>query len=175
MSEPTEHDASPASAAQLDRVAQIRARRGRAPSVAATPRRGRHAARGGRILAAGLGATGMLGIVTLLGLDSATTGADAPSPAQPTTQAMTPVAAPPVQVVIHRIPAASEPAVDGARVDPAPLADAVVAPPVQLSARPMVRTVTVAGPAQPRPSGSSASATPTAPAPVPAATTSGSG
>jgi hypothetical protein len=122
----------------------------------------------------------MLGIVTVFGLDSAATVADAPPPAQPVVQPLTPVAARPVQVVIHRIPATTDPAapvVDAAGVDPAVVAEAVAPQPVQLTANPVVRTVTVAGPSQPRSSGSSAPATQAAPAvaPAPAATTSGSG
>ena len=102
----------------------------------------------------------MLGIVTVFGLDSAATVADAPPPVQPVVQPLTPVAAPPVQVVIHRIPATTDPAapVVDAGVDPAVVAEAVAPQPVQLTANPVVRTVTVAGPSQPRSSGSSAPA-----------------
>ena len=97
--------------------------------------------------------------------------------AQPATQPVTLVAAPqPVQVVIHRIPATTDPTapvLDAAGVDPAVVADVVAPQPVQLTANPVVQTVTVAGNSQPRSSGSSAPAP--APAPAPAATTSGSG
>ena len=199
MTELTEHDASPASAAQLDRVAQIRARRDAACGTATTAamplvtpqvnppaeptvkaqRRRRHSAQGSRIVAAGLGAAGMLGIVTMFGLDSAATVADAQPPAQPPAQPVTLVAAPqPVQVVIHRIPATTDPTapvLDAAGVDPAVVADVVAPQPVQLTANPVVRTVTEAGNSQPRSSGSSAPAAQVAPAPAPAATTSGSG
>jgi hypothetical protein len=214
MTEPTEGEVQQANAEQLDRVAQIRARRAAAhaagaavvtqlaapdmnsaaeptgvphvgsPSVAKAPRRRRHVAQGSRIVAAGLGATGMFGIVTMFGLGSATTGADASAPIPPVAQPVAPVVAPPVQVVIHRIPATTGPTAPldvVAEGDPAGVAGVVAPQPVQLTANPVVQTVTVAGPSAPRSSGTSTQAGPAAqapraaPAPAPAATTSGSG
>ncbi|HRB04733.1 MAG TPA: hypothetical protein PLP26_15275 [Ilumatobacteraceae bacterium] len=216
MTEPTEREVQQANAEQLDRVAQIRARRAAAhpagaaiatqlaardlnsaaeptvaphvgsPSIAKAPRRRRHVAQGSRIVAAGLGATGMFGIVTMFGLASATTGANASAPIQPVAQPVAPVVAPPVQVVIHRIPATTGPTApldvvaDG---DPAGVPGVVAPQPVQLTANPVVQTVTVAAPSAPRSSGTSTQAGPAAqapqpaptPAPAPAATTSGSG
>jgi hypothetical protein len=136
------------------------------PTVTPTTRRRGHVAQRSRIVAAGLGATGMLGIVTLLGLDNPTTGNGSTAPAAPVTPS---APAAPVQVVIHRIPAttvaAATPAADAAvPADPS----ALPVQPVQLAARPVVRTVT-ASPSAPQPSASPARA------PAPVATTSGSG
>jgi hypothetical protein len=119
----------------------------------------------------------MLGIVTVLGLDNPVNGADesiTPTvPAQPSPTAPTTIAAPPVQIVIHRVPASSVPGTDDVEAEAAPLpAGTVPAGPVQLTANPVVQTVTVAAPSQSR-SSSQASSSP-APAPAPAATTSGS-
>jgi hypothetical protein len=196
----------PASAEQMERIARIRERRAgqgtaatrrSAERTSATEptgkrttgkRRGRHVAGGSRILAAGLGATSMFGIVTVLGLDTPVSGAGTPAPTVPATQpVVAPPVAPPVQVVIHRIPASTVPAVTAASTDspdaePVPTEPAPVAttpPPVQLTANPVVKTVTVAAPSQPRSQASSAPAAAPAPAPAPAptpsATTKGSG
>jgi hypothetical protein len=177
-------------AAQLDRVAALRSRRSEAaaaPSRAAgadgastrrSKRRRRHVAQGSRILAAGLGATTMLGIVTVLGLDNPVNGADqsiTPTvPVPPTPTAPTSIAGPPVQIVIHRVPVSSVPGnVVDAEAAPLP-GETVPAGPVQLTANPVVQTVTVAAPSQPRSSSQASSAPAPAPAPAPAATTSGS-
>jgi hypothetical protein len=171
-------------AEQLDRVAALRARRqeaaAAAPGGASTgrsKRRRRHVAQGSRILAAGLGATTMFGIVTVLGLDNPASGADESItrtvPAAPAASSST--AVPQVQIVIHRVPASSVPSsgvVAAEAEGAAALAESILTAPVQLTANPVVQTITVAAPGQPR-SSSQASSSP-APAPAPAATTSGS-
>lgn len=122
-------------------------------------------------MAAGLGAATMLSIVTVLGLDQPFVGAgDSPPPTPPPDP--TAVAMPPIQVVIHRTPAAHPVAtgVGEAPIEATPTSEAP--PPIVLSANPVVQTVTVTGPAQTR-------ANPSTPArqqttATPAATTSGS-
>jgi hypothetical protein len=191
----TDHDDSTISDAQRDRIARLQARRGSAtagpdrPPPAGPPsrRRRRHPAATSRVVAAGLGAATMFGIVTVLGLDHPFIGAEE-SPDPPSPPPVTTPAAPPIQVVIHRIPATVAPTSPN---PPAPPSTAEVRPdptaatePIVLTATPVVRTVTVAGPRQasttgrssrPTPqAGSPASAPTPAPAP-PAATTSGSG
>lgn len=166
----TEHDDTGLTEAQLDRVAQLRARRSQtAPSVtpldtasvapnetATAPptvkrRRKRHVARGGRIVAAGLGATTLLGIVGVLGLDNtAATNETKTGEATPVVQHPAP---PPIQVVVHRIPATrttapSQPATTASGDADATPAPAVPATPIVLTAQPVVRTVTVDAPTQ---------------------------
>lgn len=175
------------SAAQLDRMAKLRDGRA-APTKSSTPkkkRRRRHAAQGSRIVAAGLGAGTMFGIVTILGLDNPLTQAEEPTPEltvpQPAIAGIisAPVAAPAVEVRVHMIPAASTvPVADlPTSVGVEPEADfeptSATAAPIELTANPVVRTVTVAAPTQAQPQ---AGVTPSAPAPQPSpvATTSGS-
>ncbi len=174
------------STAQLDRIAQLRAKRGQptplpnppgnvapespSPTPAAAAVRGRrrqrHVAQGSRIVAAGLGASAMFGIVGVLGFDHPFTPADesVPTPVTPDAVAPTP---PPIQVVVHRVPASTivptEPdvAVAQASVVEPNAATAEAAAPIVLTANPVVQTITVATPAQ-------------ASAPAPAATTRGS-
>ncbi len=170
------------SEAQLDRLAKLRNGRA-APAESPSPkskRRRRHAAQGSRIVAAGLGAGTMFGIVTILGLNNPLTQAEEPTPAPTAPQPVvggptpTPVVAPPVEVRVHMIPAASTVAAADQQtsvgVDPVadvePISAAVA--PIELTANPVVRTVTVAAPTQAQPQ----AAAPSAPAPV--ATTSGS-
>jgi hypothetical protein len=136
------------------------------PTIERAPRR-RHVAQRSRIVAAGLGATGMLGIVTLFGLQNP---ADGSTPSAVATVPPAPPVAPPVQVVIHRIPASTVPGTPA--VDPA--AAAAAPQPVQLTARPVVRAVTPAAPSRSRSSSSSSPSAAPAPAPAPVATTSGS-
>lgn len=187
---------SSANAEQLQRLANIRQRRaevagdrsanhgGQAVAGSAAPsnqrsKRRRHVAQGGRILAAGLGATTMFGIVTVLGLDNPVTGAGNAAPTTPVVQPVVPapVVVPPrpIQIVIHRVPAVTNaPRIPESALltaSPKQPAEAPVsgAPaPVQLTANPVVQTITVAAPARPQSPASPA------PAPAPAATTSGS-
>jgi hypothetical protein len=112
----------------------------------------------------------MLGIVGVLGLDHPFTSDEQPVPAPVTPTAMSPVP-PPIQVVVHRIPAStvvpSEPIPEIAETTltetptSAPVEAVVSAAPIVLTANPVVQTVTVAAPSQ-------------ASAPAPAATTHGS-
>lgn len=193
------------SAEQMERIARVRQRRAVAHDSSAgngdqalagdvgptrrlgkLPRRRRHVAQGSRILAAGLGATTMFGIVTVLGLDNPVSGAEKTGQTVPATQPTAPVPvvapAPPIQIVIHRVPASVDPqaAPEPARpvTAPVPTVEAPAPPsPVQLTANPVVQTITVSAPARPRSQTSSAPAPAPqqAPAPAPAATTSGSG
>lgn len=152
------------SEAQLDRLAKLSG--GRA-TTAESPapknkRRRRHPAQGSRIVAAGLGAGTMFGIVTVLGMNNPISQAEAPEPPAPQ-----PAVAPPVEVRVHMIPAAST-------VPAAARAISVgAASPIELTANPVVRTITVAAPTQAQPQ---VGAAPSAPAsqPAPVATTSGS-
>lgn len=171
---------------QLDRIATLRAQRGGAvppedppPSsdptsqmqvTAALPtarrrtrRPTRHAARRSRIIAAGLGASTMFGIVGLLALDHSLTSADGSSGVPAAAPAP-----PPIRVVVHRIPApvAAGPDVAGPAGStnsstPFPSEPQGTSEPIVLTANPVVRNVTVAAPAP-------------ASAPVPTATTGGS-
>ena len=180
----TEHDEQAAAQDRLDRLAQ---RRQRQPAPA--PRR-RHAARDSRIVAAGLGAGAMFGIVTLLGLDYSATQADSADTVTPLAStvpgspAVQPAVAPPVKVVIHRVDPTAETgksqakdqtknrAAKRAKKRDAATQPVVEAGPIELTANPVVRTVTVAAPAAT--SASTATAAAPAPQPAPAATTSGS-
>ena len=137
------------------------------PAATAPRRRRGHPARDSRIVAAGLGAGAMFGIVTLLGLNTPTTQADTTDPETPapstlpTARFVEPAVAPPVKVVIHRVEAtvsSTDP------VEPP-------AGPIELTANPVVRTVTVAAPAS---GGGRATTAAPAPQPAPTATTSGS-
>ncbi|MFT7394475.1 MAG: hypothetical protein ACI83Y_002153 [Candidatus Azotimanducaceae bacterium] len=196
--------ASSANADQLQRLANIRRRRaevagdrsanhgGQAAAGPAAPgkqrsKRRRHVAQGGRILAAGLGATTMFGIVTVLGLDNPVSGAETSTPTTPVVQPVAPapvvVPPPPIQIVIHRVPAVTNLPVgaESARLTASPKQAAeapVSAAPaaVQLTANPVVQTITVAAPAQSQSQASQAPASQQAPAPAPApaATTNGS-
>lgn len=145
----------------------IRSDRASTPATSAPRRRRGHPARDSRIVAAGLGAGAMFGIVTLLGLNTPTTQADTPDPetpapsSLPTARLAEPAVAPQVRIVIHRV----EPTASSA--DPAELP----ARPIELTAKPVVRTVTVAAPAS---SGTRAATAAPAPQPAPTATTSGS-
>jgi hypothetical protein len=180
MTEPTLSPPGP-NDDQLDRIASLRSRRAGAAAAAGgaaakrARRRRRHVAQGSRIIAAGLGATTMFGIVTVLGLDNPVSGADeAVTPVAsvaPTPTAPLQAAPPPVQVVIHRVPATAVPTTTV--VEATTVSEAVPAAPVQLTANPVVQTITVAAPSQPQAS-SRASSSASAPAPAPAATTSGS-
>lgn len=195
----TEADSTPTSA-QQERIAQLRARRGQtselpaptgpavAPSEPASPRRRRtrHVAQGSRVAAVGLGAVTMLGIVTVLGLDHPFVGAGDPTPPPPP-DTISPVS-PPIQVVVHRIPAtapAATPAIEAATNPPDSAGTEVPstseAPsPIVLTANPVVQTVTVTGPPRSAPTRATSSSPAPAPqasapsAPAPAATTSGS-
>jgi len=170
------------SQAQLDRLAKLR---GRSPTAAAAPLlasrrpRRRHPAQSSRIVAAGLGAGTMLGIVTLLGLNNPVSQAEEPTPAtQPAVASPVAPLAPPVEVRVHMIPAASSAATPdqvpsseaGEPVQAGPESTAPAAP-IELTANPVVRTVTVAAPTQARPQAAPSAA---APQPAPVATTSGS-
>ena len=169
-------------AAQLARVEQLRQRRsagpGRLPppdvatASASSPSptrsesgrrqrraRRRHPALGGRIAAAGLGATTMLGLVTMLGFAG---GSAAESP-QPTVAP--PAPAQPIKIVIHRSPAAAATPNTTTTATPAEPTAAAPTGPIELTANPVVRTITVQAPA---------AAQPSAPAPQPTATTNGS-
>jgi hypothetical protein len=112
----------------------------------------------------------MFGIVTLLGLNTPTTQADTPDPETPapstlpTARFVEPAVAPPVKVVIHRVEATVS------STDPVE----VPAGPIELTANPVVRTVTVAAPAAAPASGGRAATAAPAPQPAPTATTSGS-
>ncbi|MGI9644518.1 MAG: hypothetical protein ACR2O6_04330, partial [Ilumatobacteraceae bacterium] len=124
--------------------------------------RRRHPARRGRIAAAGIGASAMFGLLTILGLAGRTSADDPPAsgtapPDAPST---------PVKIVIHRggpaLPAAAAtPTVGMSDPDVAEASTAgEPAGPIELTANPVIRTITVEAPA--------------APAPAPTATTSGS-
>lgn len=124
---------------------------GPAGPVAAAPTRRRHRAAGSRVVAAGLGATTMFGIISLLGLDDAS----GEQPSAPVPQSATqPVATSPVQVVIHRVPAPPDDAAISATsatsssASAAPVERAAQVPdgPIELTANPVVRTVTVQAP-----------------------------
>jgi hypothetical protein len=153
------------SAEQLARIERIRLRRAAEATASAMPtrrhRRRRHVGQGSRIVAAGLGAGTMFGIVTILGLDNPVTNAGTTSPA--TTQLQQAPVAAPIQLVIHRAPTTTNAV---ASVDPPPIGadptteNSVV--PVQLTAHPVVKTITVA---------SSSQAPTPKPSPAPAATT----
>ena len=189
----TEGDQQVVSDERLERIARLRERRTRGsaadvtgpgpssvqsdstipsdrastPATSAPRRRRGHPARDSRIVAAGLGAGAMFGVVTLLGLNTPTTQADTPDPETPapsglpTARLGEPAAAPPVRVVIHRVePTASS-------TDPVELP----AGPIELTANPVVRTITVTAPAT---SGTRAATAAPAPQPASTATTSGS-
>ena len=152
--------------AQRDRLAKLDR-----PIEPRTKRR-RHAAQGSRIVAAGLGAGTMFGIVTVLGMNSLTSQAEAPTPEPQSSQT---VVAPPVEVRVHLIPASTAVADREVPIEvgtPAQV-DSTPARPIELTANPVVRTITVAAPAQAR---AVSQAAPSAPAPqaAPVATTSGS-
>ena len=143
------------------------------PATSAPRRRRGHPARDSRIVAAGLGAAAMFGIVTLLGLNTPTTKADipdqgtSPSSGLAAARLAEPAVAPPVKVVIHRVePTTNLTDTTAATADPA-----LRTGPIELTANPVVRTVTVAAPAT---SGTRAVAAAPAPQPAPTATTSGS-
>ena len=159
---------------QVERLTQLRQRRSPTPrpdaagAIGATPARRRRArpALHGRIVAAGLGAGTMFGLVALFGFASSAAGdVSAPAPAESAAGAVVP---PPLKIVIHRpavtSPASSLPAAT-MPVEPPSTSAEVAADPIVLTAEPVVRTVTVTVP------GRSAGATATAqsPAPSPAA------
>jgi hypothetical protein len=164
------------SAEQLERIEQIRLRRNSemADSARNPRRRRRHVGQGSRIVAAGLGAGTMFGIVTVLGLDNPATKADADSPATTQVQPVTIVATapPPIQVIIHRVPpplakntansADAPPLDEDAPATPQTAAATVLDGPVQLTATPVVKTITVSASSQ------------SAAQPTPEATTRGS-
>jgi hypothetical protein len=117
----------------------------------------------GRIVAAGLGAGTMFGLVALFGFASSAAGdVSAPAPAESATGVVVP---PPLKIVIHRpavtSPASSLPA-STMPVEPSSTSAEVAADPIVLTAEPMVRTVTVTVP------GRSSGATAQSPAPSPA-------
>lgn len=127
----------------------------------------------------------MFGIVTAFGLDNPVIGSVEPTdptvPQTPVEPVVTPTA-PPVQIVVHRVPStAPAPVVDttgSSEVAITDAASAAVVPdaPVQLTANPVVQTVTVAAPSQPQQSSQPQASSAPAAAPTPApATTKGSG
>ena len=154
-------------------------------------KRRRHVAQGSRILAAGLGATTMFSIVAALGRDNPVSGAETSGPTIPVVQPLVVVPPPPIHIVIHRVAAVTAapllPESGPLPASPKQAAEAlvsVVPAPVQLTAKPVVQTITVAAPVKPQSRASlapaaqqapaPASAPASAPAPAPAATTSGS-
>lgn len=121
----------------------------------ARPRR-RHHALGSRIVAAGLGATTMFGILTALGRATPASSTDTQVPHGPAP------APQPIRIVIHRVPTtvADQPAVAPAIDQVEAVAPTAPGAPIELTAEPVVRTITVESAPAPRP--------------APVATTSGS-
>lgn len=157
---------------QAERLAQLRQRRSPTPRPDAAGAIGAPAARRrpprpalhGRIVAAGLGAGTMFGLVALFGFASSATGdVSAPAPAESATGVVVPS---PLKIVIHR-PAVTSPAstlpTSTTPAEPSSTSAEVAADPIVLTAEPVVRTVTVTVP------GRSAGATAQSPAPSPAA------
>ena len=184
----TDHDGQAAAEEQLERIARLRQRQPASTQPASTRRR-RHAARDSRIVAAGLGAGAMFGIITLLGLDYSATQSDTADAAEPLTPLAStvpagavaqPVVAPSVKVVIHRVDPTADTSKDRtsnraakrSKKHQAATRPEVQTGPIELTANPVVRTVTVAAPATS--SASTATAAAPAPQPAPPATTSGS-
>ena len=139
----------------------------RATARTTRPRR-RHPAIGGRIVAAGLGATTMFGLIAVMGVAQAASSSTTSTPAVDTSIPLAPLPTiTPVPTVTPApaatsapVVAAPDPNVAAAQAAPAPTVVAAPAAPIVLQARPDVQVVTPA-PAQA--------------APAPVATTSGSG
>jgi hypothetical protein len=121
--------------------------------------RRRHAAKGARIAAAGLGVSTMFGLVASMGIANAFTAeATAVAPPATTPAALTPTG-PATPASTAPTPAATTPPTVAETTAPS-----TSLAPVTLTARPEVRVITAPAAATPAP----------APAPTPAATTSGS-
>ncbi len=172
-------DSGPSSE-QLERIAQLRQRRA-AQSRALSKKK--HVAQGGRIIAVGLGATAMLGIVGVLGYGytpspDASTVSSSPAPPAPRRQF--------VRVVVHRVSASTIAPIETVPVTSVEtneqsipeqsIPQQSIPEPIVLTANPVVQTVTVQAPAPAQPSSQAqATAAPqTQTASAPQATTSGS-
>ncbi len=175
--------ATSGSEARMERLARLRQSRsasepaGNVPQRSERPGRRRYPALGGRIAAAGLGTASMFALVAVFGLDNPMSGSDTQSgqsTSAPASGTPTPAAVParpaPIKVIIYRTTRAAPVISAETRPDGPAVASpqAVGAETIELTANPVVRTVTVAAPAAP------AAGTPAAQPAASAATTSGS-
>ena len=139
-------------AEQLERIARLQQRREPADPSPAPPS---GSATGGRLAAAGIGVGALFGMVAFLGFDAPTYGTSADDSLAIVAPSAPPEIAPsPIRIVIHRVPATTTaPPVTQApppvALDAAPLttAPSTTAAPVELTATPIVETITVAAPA----------------------------